>query len=331
MEKNILLNQDRAWKKLESQLHHLPGALLLWGPAGVGKKKSVHLLFQQIQCKGPKQVLPCNQCTACQKVLSNHHVDLMEVSLNSASKLISVEDLRGVKKKLAFAPSDSPLRFVIIDNAHLLSTSASNQILKMLEEPPLHTRFFLITAHKDKLLPTILSRCQSIHFQALSRETLVDILSMKSIVVPQHLKELTMDFLGGGMERAFWLQEKEFLRIVDQIQKQLYLALLDHQMDFTPSSFQSPLATEDGFYEALSDMAILLLHHEMKKLVEKNQPTLNEKWRFAFLFICQNVQKLLDFKKLLDRHVNKKGLNQHFSHLFLNALELNKFNRDFSS
>lgn len=158
----------------------LAHAYLFAGPAGVGKRQVALALAQDLFCQ---QQSGCGDCPACQKVASGNHPDLH--LLDGSAGAIKIEQIRLVQQQLALRPLEGDYRICLIDGAEEMTPAAANALLKTLEEPRPDTLLLLITAEPEKLLPTILSRCQQLPFKRLPRPQLEKIL--------QHELELNND------------------------------------------------------------------------------------------------------------------------------------------
>ena len=138
-------------------------AYLFAGPKGTGKTTSARLLAKAVNCLDEKKEnQPCNQCENCVAVNEGRFLDLMEIA---AASNTSVDDVRDLRDKINFAPSQGKFKVYIIDEVHMLSTSAFNALLKTLEEPPSHVIFILCTTEIHKIPATVLSRCQRHEFR----------------------------------------------------------------------------------------------------------------------------------------------------------------------
>ena len=158
--KNAIRNQ---------QLAH---AFLFCGPRGVGKTTCARILAKTINCeKVSKEGEACNQCNSC--VSFNNGTSLNIHELDAASNN-SVDDIRSLVDQVRFAPQAGKYKVYIIDEVHMLSSSAFNAFLKTLEEPPPYAIFILATTEKHKILPTILSRCQIFDFKRITLQDTVD-------------------------------------------------------------------------------------------------------------------------------------------------------------
>jgi DNA polymerase-3 subunit gamma/tau len=136
-------------------------AYLFTGARGVGKTSAARILAKALNCvKGPTPT-PCDQCANCQAIAAGDDVDVSEIDGASNNK---VEEIRDLRQNVGFRPAHSRYKIYIIDEVHMLTTSAFNALLKTLEEPPPHVKFILATTEVQKIPITILSRCQRFDF-----------------------------------------------------------------------------------------------------------------------------------------------------------------------
>ena len=136
-------------------------AYLFCGPRGTGKTSTARILAKAVNCLTNGKGEPCNQCAMCQSITEGRALDVIEVD---AASNTGVDNIRDLREKVNYAPNEARKKVYIIDEVHMLSTPASNALLKTLEEPPPHVMFILATTEVQKLLPTILSRCQRFDF-----------------------------------------------------------------------------------------------------------------------------------------------------------------------
>src|SRR5437867_8487982 len=137
--------------------NRLAHAYLFVGPRGIGKTSTARILAKSLNCvKGPT-VTPCGVCDNCREIAAGNSLDVIEI--DGASNR-GIDDVRELRDNVRYAPAKSRLKIYIIDEVHMLTKEAFNALLKTLEEPPPHVKFIFATTEPDKVLPTILSRCQ---------------------------------------------------------------------------------------------------------------------------------------------------------------------------
>ena len=140
-------------------------AYLFSGPRGTGKTTTARLLAKAVNCLSPNLTdRPCDECKNCKAVNESRFLDLIEID---AASNTSVEDVRDLRDKINFSPSEGRFKVYIIDEVHMLSTAAFNALLKTLEEPPAHAIFILATTEAHKIPATVLSRCQRHEFRRI--------------------------------------------------------------------------------------------------------------------------------------------------------------------
>lgn len=139
-------------------------AYLFSGPRGTGKTSAAKIFAQTINCEKRPTTEPCNECSACLGILDGSISDVIEID---AASNTSVDDIREIRDKVKYAPSSVPYKVYIIDEVHMISTSAFNALLKTLEEPPAHVVFILATTEPHKIPLTIISRCQRFDFKPI--------------------------------------------------------------------------------------------------------------------------------------------------------------------
>jgi DNA polymerase III subunit gamma/tau len=159
-------------------LDRVAHAYLFAGPRGTGKTTSARLLAKAVNCLDPDlKNRPCNKCEHCQAITAGRFMDLIEID---AASNTSVDDVRDLREKINFSPSQGRYKVYIIDEVHMLSTAAFNALLKTLEEPPPHAIFILATTEIHKIPATVLSRCQRHEFRRIPIDILVNYLKVKS-------------------------------------------------------------------------------------------------------------------------------------------------------
>ncbi len=155
-------------------------AFLFAGPRGTGKTTTARLLAKAVNCLGPDLAKrPCNTCAHCQALNTGRFLDLIEID---AASNTSVDDVRDLREKINFSPSQGRYKVYIIDEVHMLSNAAFNALLKTLEEPPPHAIFVLATTEIHKIPATVLSRCQRHEFRRIPIASMVTYLKAQSQV-----------------------------------------------------------------------------------------------------------------------------------------------------
>ncbi len=152
-------------------------AYLFAGPRGTGKTSTARLLAKAINCLADDPAdRPCNKCSPCTAVNEGRFLDLIEID---AASNTSVEDVRDLRDKINFSPSQGRAKVYIVDEVHMLSTAAFNALLKTLEEPPDHAIFVLATTEVHKIPATVISRCQRHEFRRLPVKVISDYLAQQ--------------------------------------------------------------------------------------------------------------------------------------------------------
>ncbi len=188
----------------ENKIAH---AYLFCGPRGTGKTTIAKLLGKAVNCTGSPK--PCDQCENCQQITLGTHPDVIEIDAASNN---GVDEIRDLIEKVKYAPTQGKYKVYIVDEFHMMSPSASNALLKTLEEPPTHVIFIFATTEPHKILPTIISRCQRFDFTKLSVPDIVsrmeDILKEEHYQCDQEALELIAKLADGGMRDALSILEQ---------------------------------------------------------------------------------------------------------------------------
>ena len=151
-------------------LQRVPHAMLFTGARGVGKTSSARIIAMALNCVSGPTPSPCGSCDACTEIQRGSSVDVIEIDGASTRGIGEIRELRdGVR----YAPQRDRNKIYIIDEVHMLTTEAFNALLKTLEEPPEHVKFVFATTDVQKVLPTILSRCQRFDLKPIPSELIV--------------------------------------------------------------------------------------------------------------------------------------------------------------
>ena len=168
-----LIGQPHVSTTIQNQFEmgRIAHAYLFTGPRGVGKTTTARLLAKLVNCEKPTGNEPCNACFACEQITSGSALDLYEIDAASNTDVENVRE--NIIKSVRFAPNKLKKKVFIIDEVHMLSTSAFNALLKTLEEPPEHVLFILATTEIHKVPETIVSRCQRFDFKRIQKEEMM--------------------------------------------------------------------------------------------------------------------------------------------------------------
>lgn len=203
----------------------LPHALLFTGLRGTGKTSTARILAKTLRCLNPQNWSPCNTCENCMAITHGNAVDVIEIDGASNN---GVDDIRELRDNVMFMPTSGKYKIFIIDEVHMLSTSAFNALLKTLEEPPAHVIFMMATTEVHKIPQTILSRCQRFDFRRIPIKALTD--HLKFICQQENIK-IT--------DKALWLIARQ-----GDGSARDSITLLDQVVNFSTSELTEDLVSQ---------------------------------------------------------------------------------------
>jgi DNA polymerase-3 subunit gamma/tau len=145
-------------------------AYLFVGPRGIGKTSTARIFAKALNCEKGPTATPCDKCSSCREVMGGHSLDVIEIDGASNN---SVEQVRDLRDSAQYTPTRGPCKIYIIDEVHMLSRSAFNALLKILEEPPAHVKFVFATTEPQKVPATITSRCQRFDLRRISTQDIM--------------------------------------------------------------------------------------------------------------------------------------------------------------
>lgn len=203
--------QNRAKRFLKQLIAtgQLPHALLFSGMAGIGKSAMAREFAKAVNCLQRDHGDCCDQCSACRKMTTGQHPDLLWV--RSEGTTIKIDQIRELRKRLRFSPFEGPWRLVVIEDAQNLREEAGNALLKLLEEPPGQNIFLLLALEPQMLLPTIVSRCCQVRFQPLD-SAWIEAQLVKTHGIAPELAHAVARIAEGSLDRALWLVEDQNLQ-----------------------------------------------------------------------------------------------------------------------
>ncbi|MFA7553586.1 MAG: DNA polymerase III subunit delta' [Spongiibacteraceae bacterium] len=189
--------QDEQWQRLEAlrQSDKLPHAILLAGPAGVGKRRFAKAFAEYLICESPDSGVACGTCRQCGFILAGSHPDFKWLAPEEKSRQIKIDQIRELVDSLAQTSQQGGIKVATISPAEMMNTNAANALLKCLEEPSPNTLLLLLADAPNQLLPTIRSRCQIIKFPLPPQEvSLAWLATMTSSQTP--VEELLLEAAG---------------------------------------------------------------------------------------------------------------------------------------
>ncbi|MCQ8212597.1 DNA polymerase III subunit gamma/tau [Cetobacterium somerae] len=190
--------------------NRLAHAYLFTGPRGVGKTSIARLMAKGVNCltNGVTDT-PCNICENCKEISAGNFLDLIEID---AASNRGIDEIRQLKEKINYSPTKGRKKVYIIDEVHMLTKEAFNALLKTLEEPPEHVLFILATTEPDKILPTIISRCQRYDFKSVNyrdmREKLMYIIDNEGYKIDEPSLVAIYEASGGSMRDSISILER---------------------------------------------------------------------------------------------------------------------------
>ncbi|MEM6991251.1 MAG: DNA polymerase III subunit gamma/tau, partial [Myxococcota bacterium] len=236
----------------QDRVHH---AYLFAGARGLGKTTTARIFAKGLVCEKGPTAEPCNECRECRAVNESHSVDVIEIDGASNN---SVDNIRNLREQVHYLPQTARRKVYIIDEVHMLSTSAFNALLKTLEEPPPHVNFVFATTEPQKVLPTILSRVNRLDFHRVSVEGLVG--HLEGILEKE---ESAVDV--GGLRivaRAAGGSVRDSLTLLDQV-----IAFADDPKQVTEAEVRGLLGRADR--AAVADLVDAILDRDPAETIRR--------------------------------------------------------------
>ena len=257
-----VIGQDHIITTLKNSVRQdrISHAQIFSGPRGTGKTSTARVLAKAVNCLAEDPAArPCNECANCQSVIKGEFLDLIEID---AASNTSVDDVRELRDKINFSPNVGRFKVYVIDEVHMLSTSAFNALLKTLEEPPAHAIFVLATTEIHRIPITVISRCQRHDFRRISVDEIVkqleNMAAAEKITVKQDVLRLIARQATGSLRDA--------ISILDQLSsaENEISADLVHQILGT-SPDQAVLNFVDAILAGDSGMGLNTLHQSAER------------------------------------------------------------------
>lgn len=206
-----IMGQDKIVKTLVNQIqgNKISHAYLFSGPRGTGKTSIAKIFAKTINCLHQDKGNPCLECESCKSIDNGYNVDIVEIDGASNN---GIDNIRDLIEQTKYKPQFGKYKVYIIDEAHMLSTSAFNALLKTLEEPASNLIFILTTTEEYKIPPTIYSRCQSFKFQLINIDTIIENLKDKLTQEGYTIEDSALKHIGemanGSMRDALTILEQ---------------------------------------------------------------------------------------------------------------------------
>ncbi len=237
---NEIIGQDYNIKTIRNAVssNRLSHCYIFCGPRGTGKTSTARILAKALNCTRGVTPDPCNKCENCVSISNGSSVDVIEID---AASNRGIDEIRELREKVKYLPSALRKKVYIIDEVHMLTTEAFNALLKVLEEPPEHVIFIMATTEPNKVIPTIMSRCQRFDFLPISmdkiKERLVKIAESEKINIDNSALNLISKYADGSLRDADGILEqlaafgKDKIK-VDDITSLLGITKLDTLFEF---------------------------------------------------------------------------------------------------
>jgi DNA polymerase-3 subunit delta' len=250
-----------AWLRRAADDARMPGALLLVGAAGVGKRTLAHGLAARLLCEAPEAGDACARCAACTRLAAGTHPDLRVVARDDERRDIRIEQVRDLLRWLALAPLAGGRKVALVADAHCLNEHGQNALLKTLEEPPPSAVLILTATAPALLLPTVRSRCRVVRLDPLPDDDVVRVLTARGVDVAR--ARALAPLAGGAPGRVLALEADEATAVRARVLETLgALEGLDAAVlsqvaaDLGRSGLEVALTTAVGWYRDLLQHAL---------------------------------------------------------------------------
>lgn len=267
-----MVGQTAVTKTLKNAIihHKTSHAYLFTGPRGTGKTSAAKIFAKAINCLTPKDGEPCNECLLCKGITEGTIGDVIEIDAASNN---GVEEIRDIRDKARYAPTQATYKVYIIDEVHMLSTGAFNALLKTLEEPPKNVIFILATTEPHKIPATIISRTQRFDFRRITNDEIIQrlryILEQEEISYEEEALSVIARCANGGMRDALSLLDQVISFSDDKVSFEQAIQVSGSLTDDLMIEFVRLLTQQQAQAALLQLQDLLLLGKEASRLIEE--------------------------------------------------------------
>ena len=267
-----MVGQTAVTKTLKNAIihHKTSHAYLFTGPRGTGKTSAAKIFAKAINCLTPKDGEPCNECLLCKGITEGTIGDVIEIDAASNN---GVEEIRDIRDKARYAPTQATYKVYIIDEVHMLSTGAFNALLKTLEEPPKNVIFILATTEPHKIPATIISRTQRFDFRRITNDEIIQrlryILEQEEIAYEEEALSVIARCANGGMRDALSLLDQVISFSDDKVSFEQAIQVSGSLTDDLMIEFVRLLTQQQAQAALLQLQDLLLLGKEASRLIEE--------------------------------------------------------------
>ena len=267
-----MVGQTAVTKTLKNAIihHKTSHAYLFTGPRGTGKTSAAKIFAKAINCLNPKDGEPCNDCLLCKGITEGTIGDVIEIDAASNN---GVEEIRDIRDKARYAPTQATYKVYIIDEVHMLSTGAFNALLKTLEEPPKNVIFILATTEPHKIPATIISRTQRFDFRRITNDEIIQrlryILEQEEIAYEEEALSVIARCANGGMRDALSLLDQVISFSDDKVSFEQAIQVSGSLTDDLMIEFVRLLTQQQAQAALLQLQDLLLLGKEASRLIEE--------------------------------------------------------------
>ena len=267
-----MVGQTAVTKTLKNAIihHKTSHAYLFTGPRGTGKTSAAKIFAKAINCLNPQDGEPCNDCSLCKGITEGTIGDVIEIDAASNN---GVEEIRDIRDKARYAPTQATYKVYIIDEVHMLSTGAFNALLKTLEEPPKNVIFILATTEPHKIPATIISRTQRFDFRRITNDEIIQrlryILEQEEIAYEEEALSVIARCANGGMRDALSLLDQVISFSDDKVSFEQAIQVSGSLTDDLMIEFVRLLTQQQAQAALLQLQDLLLLGKEASRLIEE--------------------------------------------------------------